>query len=258
MLHFLTRLFRRTRTLGRGGLESTNEPRPASGEIEGDGLSWLEPPGDIHDVPAWDHYWREQAAHGLSPAMFDLFARDQDLVDEMLKRGLSTVLCAGSGISQEPRALAYAGMAVTAMDTSPVAMELARTFPATDEYLQQFFERPQRQSGGSVDFVVGDIRDPEVCSGPFHVVIERCTVQLFPEQERSAVLQALVARLDSGGIILSHHHSGSWRPGEPLVHAAEPWFVKQRFTICDVTGRTTQEWPGVGDDRSVWLFTSTG
>lgn len=221
-------------------------------------LSWLRPPGDIHDVTAWDHYWREQAEHGLTPALFDLFSQDDELVDEMRNHGLATVLCVGSGISQEPRALAHAGMTATALDSSPIAIELARTFPAEEQYLQHFFRRPEGRPGGSVNFVVGDLRDPSVCPGPFHVVIERRTLQLFSENERSVALETLAARLAPNGIFLSHFHNGSWMPGEPLEHPAKSWFVRHRFTLCDVTGRKTQEWPGIGDSRSAWLLTSTG
>jgi SAM-dependent methyltransferase len=242
MLRFVQNLFRSSK------IDRTETPD----------LSWLDPPCDMHDVAAWDHYWREQAAHGLPPALFDLFSQDDELVDEMRQRGLVTVLCAGCGISQEPRALAHAGMTATALDTSRMAIELARTFPADEEYFKRFFRRPEGRPGGSIEFVVGDFRDPGICPGPFHVVIERRTVQLFSDTERSGVLEALAARLASNGIFISHFHSGSWRPGQSLVHPAEPWFVKHRFTLCDETGRKTQEWPGIGDSRSAWLFTSTG
>ena len=258
MLRFLRSLIGRSTTPHFEEPDSRVEQTAAPFDDIDDDLSWLDPPLDIHDVAAWDRYWYGLASHGISPAMFDLFARDQALVDEMLKHNLSTVLCAGSGISQEPRALAYAGMKVTALDSSPTAMELARSFPADDEYLQRFFERPEKRAGGWTEFEVGDFRDTRVCAGPYDVVIERCTIQLFPDDERSAALDALAARLAPGGIFFSHCHFGSWAPDEPLEHPAEPWFVNRRFTICNVMGQIEQEWPGIGESRSAWLFMSTG
>jgi hypothetical protein len=47
----------------------------------------------------------------------------------MSASGLRTVLCAGNGISPEPRALAAAGFDVTALDFSPAATRLASIRP---------------------------------------------------------------------------------------------------------------------------------
>jgi SAM-dependent methyltransferase len=219
-------------------------------------LSWLDPPRDIHDVPAWDRYWRNQVTHGLRPAAFDLFADDQHLLDEMRRRDLRTVLCVATGISLEPRALAYAGMPVMALDSSSVAIELAQTFVADEQYFQRFFECPAARPGGTVEFSVGDFMNADTCSGPFDVVIERRTIQLFSDIERLRALATLAGRLAPTGIFVSHFHHGWWKPGEPLNHPAESWFVKKRFTILSNGGR--QEFPGIGDSRTAWLQTTTG
>jgi hypothetical protein len=50
-----------------------------------------------------------------------MFCEDWELVGAMRANGMKTVLCVGNGISQEPRALAWAGFDVTALDLSPLA-----------------------------------------------------------------------------------------------------------------------------------------
>ena len=72
-------------------------------------LSWLYPPEDPRDITAWDRYWFEHVRHWIGPALFDMFCDDRDLVKVMNAEGMKTVLCAGCGISQEPRGLAEAG-----------------------------------------------------------------------------------------------------------------------------------------------------
>ena len=95
-------------------------------------LSWLNPPTDPADVAAWDRYWTNHIEHGIGPAFFDMFCVDHEFVRVMNNRRLKTILCAGNGISQEPRALAEAGFDVTALDCSSRAIEIARSleFPA--------------------------------------------------------------------------------------------------------------------------------
>lgn len=84
-----------------------------------DDLAWLFPPTSTSDPSAWDHYWNAQVAHGLGPPLFDMFCDDTLLVETMRRHGMTRALCAGNGISQEPRALAEAGLQVTALDLSP-------------------------------------------------------------------------------------------------------------------------------------------
>ena len=190
-----------------------------------DDFDWLWSPTDIHSPAAWDHHWEAQVSHGLGPGIFDLFCDEQLLISEMRRRGFSTVLCVGNGISQEPRALAEAGLQATAMDLSPMATAIAQNFPLRPEQLARYFSSELTQPGGSVEFVVGDLRDTSVCPGPFDVVIERCTLQLFPPTERGSALDALADRLRPDGIFVSHCHNGGWRPDEPRVHLF-------RVTVC--------------------------
>jgi hypothetical protein len=69
---------------------------------------------------------------------------------------LRSILCVGAGISGEPHALAAAGF--DAMVPS--------------EFLE----------GRTV---AGDLRDVTICPGPYDVIIERKTLQLFAEHRQS-------------------------------------------------------------------------
>src|SRR5262249_55076975 len=85
--------------------------------VADDDLAWLCPPCDVRDYAVWDRYWLAQATHGLTPLAFDMFSYGGPSIIECLNmRGAKTILCAGNGISQEPRALAAAGFEVVAMD----------------------------------------------------------------------------------------------------------------------------------------------
>jgi len=83
-------------------------------------FAWLFPPRTVIDPAAWDRYWQDQLSHGVAEFVH-LFVDDGALVDAMRANGLKTVLCVGNGISQEPRALAWAGFDVTSLDISPLA-----------------------------------------------------------------------------------------------------------------------------------------
>ena len=209
---------------------------------------------DTQDAESWDKWWRNRLSKGTSDmfpnlpgwahrvwgSLFDLSQRDDLLVAVMAECGLRTVLCAGNGVSQEPRALAAAGFDVTALDISPVAVGVAEALHADSLSLGRFVGPQMHRSGGRVNFVVGDLLDITVCPGPFDVVIERRAVQHFPEDGRAAALSALSGRLSEVGILLSlcfddpfpsdlgwsHHESG-------FFHASESWFREHGWTIWD-------------------------
>lgn|SRR5262245_14783745 len=195
---------------------------------------------------AWDKWWQTSISEG-DAAFFPVHPAplgngDGLLVGVMAEYGLRTVLCAGNGVSQEPRALANAGCTVTALDISAVATRCAETPPEElkRKYASAFWDQPVLRPGGSVEFVVGDLLDAAVCPGPFDVVIERRTVQVLEEQERAKALSALGKRLSKVGILLSlclddpfpmelgwsQHPSG-------LFHASESWFREQNWAIWD-------------------------
>jgi hypothetical protein len=203
---------------------------------------------------SWDRWWQTRLSEGTADVLSILPApiacykgrltdpanSDDLLLTVMAEHGLRTVLCAGNGVSQEPRALAEAGCAVTALDISPVATRFAEAFPDDPRGRRFFCSSQLRRPGGSVEFVGGDLLDVTVCPGPFDVVIERRTVQVFSEQQRAAALSALSKRLGSVGVFLSlclddpfprelgwsQHDSG-------LFHASESWFREQGWAIWD-------------------------
>jgi hypothetical protein len=209
--------------------------RDMDGDVDWDDseFDWLLPPRDVHDVAGWDRYWTEQVQHGLGPPLFDMFVygHEDAIVEAMRQRGLRTVLCAGNGMSLEPRALASAGAEVVALDVSRVGLEIAESFPAPDEALASYFRTPRTRPGGSISVVVGDLADATVCPGPFDVVIERRTLQLFEEEERLRLLEGLLGRLRINGLFVSQQHNGAWRPGDPSVHWARPWLEQRGFDL---------------------------
>jgi hypothetical protein len=79
-----------------------------------------------------------------------------------------------------------------------------------------------------------------VCPGPFDVVIERRTVQVFDEAQRADALSALSKRLSRIGIFLSMCLDDSfpmewgWAQHESgFFHSSESWFQEEGWTIWD-------------------------
>jgi hypothetical protein len=216
--------------------------------------SWMFPPKDVHNAGAWDKYWKDQVEHGWGPRIFDLFCDDNIIVKAAHRFGLLTVLCVGNGISQEPVALSKAGLHVTAMDISPVATALSKVFSeeldSTDQYLSRSFCR----SGGTVDFVIGDIFNRNDCPGPYDIVIERRTVQVYPKRLRPEAVSLIIARLSAKGILLSHCHDSRWSPlrGGKRHHATEPLIAHQGVKlwkggdITKLSGRIALIWTSSG------------
>lgn len=214
-----------------------------------DDFSWFFPPATLVDPVPWDQYWRDQLSHGVA-GFVHLFCDDGDLVDAMRAGGLKTVLCVGNGISQEPRALAWAGFDVTALDLSPFATEVARESSPPDELLARLVGGRSRGMNGELQFVVGDLRDTECCPGPYDVVIDRKTLQLYPEAERPIANQAVANRLGSPGIFFSQAHDGTWKPPQPRIHALDSWFRAE--------GWPTWQGDGPLKGRVAWLLMTTG
>lgn len=227
---------------------------PVEGIIaaEDDDFEWFWPPQTIADVAAWDKYWTDQIIHGLTPPLFDLQNHGETLVAAMHQNGMKSVLCAGNGISQEPRAFAEAGFDATALDPSVVAVNFARAWKFGPKDYELNMEPQPRREGGQIRFVVGDILDPTMCPGPFDVVIERRMLQLFEPERRHIALDALASRMKEDAILLSHTHYGNWRPGQDRTHPLQPLFVENGWTLW--TPREGPKPPG----RVASLFFSTG
>jgi len=239
---------RTTRASGAEGLETWTPQRRPDRRAEDD-LSWLMPPRTMIDPYAWDKYWRDQITHGVADWV-DMFCDDDQLVDAMRSSRFQTVLCVGSGLSLEPLALAAAGFDVTVLDLSPFATEAVQGITPTKEHLRRLLGGQSLLTNGRLEFKVGDLRDARFCPGPFDVVIERRTLQLYPQQDRPQALQAVANRLAPRGIFVSHAHDSRWRPPAPPTHACESWFAAQGWP------RWQPDAPVTG--RVAWLVVSTG
>lgn len=245
----------------------------------------LDPPRDPHNRGAWDEYWKNQLKVGaLEQGLSDQMASDTELPKLLAGRGAQTILCAGNGLSVEAISLALLGFDVTALDIStvPAAMFAAMlrdaehplrripgvrllddgsvTFdpgssidPESYPLMHRSADYPAR-GGGSLSFVSGDLVDPEVCTGPFDVVIERRTLQLFSKAERLAALDRLVSRLSNRGVFVSQEHRGRWKPGQDRTHFAKAWLASQGFAFrTEMVGQQS----GVAE-RLACLTFSTG
>jgi hypothetical protein len=203
-------------------------------------IAWAFPPSTVSDAAPWDDYWQAQVTHGVI-GFTELFGDDADLVDAMRAGGLRTVLCVGNGLSLEARALAACGFAVTALDLSPWATAMAEQASPPPAHLARLLRGRTADTMGPLRFTAGDLRDPTICPGPFDVIVERRTLQLFPEEERPAALQAVANRLACPGLFISHCHRGSWRQSGPRTHANEAWFTAQGWPRwrpgCPIEGR---------------------
>jgi hypothetical protein len=175
-----------------------DNPSRARERMEDD-CGWLFPPRDVHDSQGWDRYWNDQISHGLNPQIFDMFSDDRGLIAHITSRGFRSVLCAGNGISQEPRALATAGFEVTAIDLSLAATLLAQAVQPGPDYLSMFGDAASWRPGGTVKYVTADLLDAVECPGPFDVIIERRTEAACAAGSRSRVVVSRAGLDDPAG-----------------------------------------------------------
>jgi SAM-dependent methyltransferase len=213
------------------------------------------PPASLTDAAAWDRYWEGVAASGFG-GLLTMFCRDGELVDVVRAAGFHSVLCVGNGISVEPRALEAAGLDVTVLDLSPRAASLLSAAKVAPDVIDGLLEGRSRSPGGRLRFVTADLMNPDACPGPFDVVIERLTLQLFDEKTRPQALEAVARRLAPRGIFLSHCHDGSWKPPAPPRHATKKWFVANGWMLWE--GVDLESMRELRTHRVAWLQTSTG
>ena len=206
------------------------------------------PRRSMTDAAAWDEFWTEQMQSGRA-TFVDLFCRNGRLIDAMRANRLKTILCVGSGISQEPKALALAGFDVTALDISPLAIKVAQKWNVPEKILLTITEGRQAPRTRRVRFIAGDLLDTTVCPGPFDVVLERKTLQLYSDEDRPAAMRALAGRLATPGIFFSHSHRNH-RPGAPSQNYPCDWFNAERWPRWQVGTPL--------ETRVAWLFSSSG
>ncbi|MGE3164369.1 MAG: hypothetical protein AB7O52_05665 [Planctomycetota bacterium] len=214
-----------------------------------DDCDWLIPPSTVSDPEAWDKYWQDQFEHDVI-GFVDIFCNTGVLVDAMRANGLRTVLCVGSGVSMEPRALESAGFEVTALDLSPLAMEVLRINTPQPEYLADFLSGRPLAEGGSLTIVAGDLLDETTCPGPYDVIIERRTLQLFVGSDLPRAIDAVAKRMGDPSVLMSQSHDGAWRP------PAQP---RNKVAEC-LTGLCWEPWNGRTPlaGRVAWTMTTTG
>ncbi len=221
----------------------------------------LDCPNDPSDVEGWNRYWTNHLGLSLGmtqSAFSDMMASDPSLPVQFAGMHVRTILCAGNGLSTEATALALYGFDVTAVDISEVATRVQRetlrhrvaadarsqidadgvaTFgrehPLAPELCLPMHrnEAFQPRGGGRLAFVTGNLLCADVAPGPFDVVIERCTAQLFPPALQEAAFAGFAARLTATGLLISHQHYGAWRPDEPRDHFAQAWIDAGRFGV---------------------------
>lgn len=228
----------------------TSGHSPVSKQARHADLAWTLPPDTMVDPSAWDRYWQAQLEHGMA-GFVHLFCDDKRLVDHMRANGLRTILCIGNGISQEPRALAWAGFDVTALDLSPLATTVAQTAKPSDRLFGDLVGEDSSAAGGRVTFVTGDVCDTTCCPGPYDVIIERLTLQLYLlHGNYASALEAAAGRLSTKGIFFSQFHQAMPKGGTKPVHPAESWFTERGWLHAE---------PGVAiTGRVAWLFRTTG
>lgn len=218
-----------------------------------DEFSWMHPPEDPGSAAGWDQYWDAHLAH-RALGFADFFCEDDALARVMDANDLHKILCAGCGVSMEPLALAAAGFEVTAVDISPRAIAIMQRVPQPDRgaLLMHFSLGGRSGAGGSLQWEVGDLFDPAVCPGPYDVIVERRTAQVYDDARRDELLAALADRLSADGIFFSHCHNGAWRPPALPVHRNEVWFRDRQWQI----------WNGQSKDKPAgqvaWLQITTG
>lgn len=244
-------------------------PAPSGSSKRDRELAWarameageLTPPGDVHDVNGWDTYWTNHLRVGpMDQGFNDMMSSDDHLIALLTRRNARTILCAGNGLSTEAPSLALHGFDVTALDLSRVvAASVTEYFHDPEHPMQRIpgfratadgfavdgsgpipaelcppihrTDAHPPKAGGRLMFVSGDLTQPDACPGPFDVVIERRTVQLFPPAERELALDRLAARLAERGTLVSHLHDGCGGPRGHRPHHAGQWAKARGFVV---------------------------
>jgi hypothetical protein len=246
----------------------SDDIRPGEAEaLRSLATSALHPPSSLDSDAGWDLFWRVRIEQPLIRRMEDAmdlaFCRDQRraLVATMRREGWQSVLCVGNGLSGEAAALADAGFAVTALDRSAFAIAHAPPVAPESPPFAAYFGQAFSRTGGSLRFVHGDLFDAQVCPGPFDVIIERRTLQLWSRfapvadgDDCDRGLAAVTARLADAGLVVSHQHMGAWRPDQSRQHFAQQWLQDRGFLIASDWAPSEPGRPG----RRAWLLVTSG
>lgn len=229
---WLDRLFNPPATASRGPADEV----PARRGRDLDDLAAFCPPPTMTDAAAWDEFWRVrfEGEVAIGAAESYMFAEPAEIGRVLAANRLLSILCVGSGASVEPWAFARAGYVVTALDLSPYALQKA--------------QEAQPEPFPNLRYVVGDLMDERVCPGPYDVILERRTLQLYQPPELHQAMTRVAGRLATRGLFYSHCHDGAGRPGAGR-NPTRDWFVEHGWTLYrgdPITGRVA------------WTFSSTG
>lgn len=162
----------------------------------------------------WNAWWTEEIAR-LEPGRWEAKIRPMEAMMNRLGslrlRGTRTILLHANGVSQEPRALSYAGFDVVALDISSVATRYAEGFSLPESELRLFFQwddigqegafERARGEGGRHRFVCGDAFDASVEPGPFDAIFSWRGFHGYTDAEMESLARALDRRLSPAGSI---------------------------------------------------------
>jgi len=218
-------------------------------------ISWLLPPEDVHDPLAWDKFWVDQISHQNRMVFHEIYPVTVPVIDFMWEYGMQSVLCAGNGLSLEPALLSQAGLDVVALDLSEYAMQFLRDAKLESTEIQSPFGQLPTRMGGTLRFETGDLFDECECAGPFDVIIERRTIQLFGDRQADA-LRALMARSSGKGCLISHWHNVVDAPDLLNSMGFEVITTDSAEDAAEQIQQSRAE--GGSNSEPIWLFLTTG
>jgi SAM-dependent methyltransferase len=123
-----------------------------------------------------------------------------------------TALCVADGEGRNSVFLAEQGLAVTAMDASPVGVEKARRLAA--------------ERGVSIDFRIADVLSWEWIPNSYDIVLA-LFIQFLTPDERPAVFEGMKRTLRPGGYLLLH----GYRPEQVDYATGGPPYRENMYTV---------------------------
>ncbi|TNE44554.1 MAG: hypothetical protein EP343_30195 [Deltaproteobacteria bacterium] len=171
-------------------------------------------PRNVDSQDDWDRYWKGKTSLGAFPWQ-SWKAEFASGIRLFRKRGLTSVLFVGNGVSPEPQLFAYAGFQSTSLELSRVANEQAATwsFPHHSEDSCPVCQAQEtcwlssiEEPSGKSTFVTGNVLNPYLCPGPYDALVVRRTLHLFDSQSMHEVLRRLRERLRPGGVLIAEIH----------------------------------------------------
>ena len=162
-------------------------------------------PLDWNETDDWEAYWRYRVLRAELGEWSDVSPIGDRQVAMFFTGNPGKALLVGNGISILPYMLAHMGWDVDVLDVSPTAIEyLRRTEPSPEQSENFFFDgsfEERRRSPGDVTFIVGDLRDPDLCQGPYDLVVNHRALQGFRDDDLEAMFDALDRRVARNGVL---------------------------------------------------------